>query len=59
MSPSKYKAPQTRNAKNPPLNRPTKYKPPACTWKIFLKYKEKQSKNDKFPSSSKASLIDF
>ena len=33
ISPSMYKplqiqAPQTRNAKNPPLNRPSKYKPP-------------------------------
>ena len=29
--------------KNPPLNRPSKYKPPeACTWKIALKYKVKQ-----------------
>ena len=38
-------APQIRNAKNPPLNRPSKYKPPgACTWKITLKYKVKQSK---------------
>ena len=24
--------------------------PGACTWKIALKYKEKQSKNSKFPS---------
>ena len=34
-------APQTGNAKNPPLNRPSKYKPPpgACTWKIALQHK--------------------
>ena len=37
------------------------YKPPpgACTWKIALKYKVKQSKNDKFTSNYKASPIDF
>ena len=53
-------ASQTRNAKNPPLNRPSKEKPPgACTWKIALKYKVKQSKNGKFPSNYKASAIDF
>ena len=53
-------APQTGNAKNPPLNRPSKYKPPgACTWKIALKYKVKQSKNGKFTSNYKASPIDF
>ena len=41
-------APQTGNVKNPPLNRPSKYKPPGyCTWKIALKYKVKQSKNGK------------
>ena len=65
ISPSMYKplqiqAPQTGNAKNPPLNRPSKYKPPgACTWKIALKYKVKQSKNGKFTSNYKASPIDF
>ena len=53
-------APQSCNARNPPLNRPSKYKPPgACTWKIVLKYKVKQSKNGKFTSNSKASPIDF
>ena len=31
----------------------------ACTWKIALKYKVKQSKNGKFPSNYKASPIDF
>ena len=39
ISPSKYKPPpQTGNAKNPALNRASKYKfPGACTWKIVLK----------------------
>ena len=57
-------SPQTRNAKNPPLNRPSKYKPPTplpagLYLKIALKYKVKQSKNDKFHSNYKASPIDF
>ena len=57
---SSYYAPQTGDAKNPPLNRPSKYKPPgACTWKIALKYTVKQSKNGKFISNYKASPIDF
>ena len=52
--------PQSGNAKTPPLNRPSTYKPQrACTWKIALKYKVKQSKNGKFPSNYKASPIDF
>ena len=65
ISPSLYKplqilAPLTGNAKNPPLNRPSKYKPlGACNWKIVLKYKEKQSKKGKFTSDCKASPIDF
>ena len=61
MGPSKYKPPQTGNAKNPLLNRPSKYKPTggACTWKIALKYKVKQSKNGKFTSNYKASQIDY
>ena len=33
--------------------------PGACTWKITLKYKVKQSKNGKFTSNYKASPIDF
>ena len=46
--------PQTRNTKNPPWNRPSEYTPPgACTWKIALKYKVKQSKNGLFPSNYK------
>ena len=31
----------------------------ACTWKIALKYKVKQSRNGKFTSNYKASLVDF
>ena len=33
--------------------------PGACTWKIDLKYKVKQSKNGKFTFKYKASPIDF
>ena len=41
---------QTGNAKDPPLNRPSK-----CTWKIVLKRQSivKQSQNGKFPSNSR------
>ena len=50
--PFQIEAPQTGNAKNPPLNRPPNISPPgACTWKIALKYKVKQSQNGKFPSN--------
>ena len=50
--PLQIKAPQARSAKNPALNRPSKYKPPGvCTWKIALKYKVKQSKNGKLTSN--------
>ena len=56
----KVKPPQTGNAKTPPLNRPSIYKPPGvCIWKITLKYKVKQSKNGKFAFNYKASLIDL
>ena len=52
--------PQAGNAKNRPLNLPSKYMPPGvCTWKIALKYKIKQSKNGKFSSNYKASSVDF
>ena len=33
--------------------------PGACTWKIALKYKVKQSKNGKFTSNYKASATNF
>ena len=37
--------PQTANVKNPPLNRPSKYKPPRWLYlEIALKYKVKQLK---------------
>ena len=52
--------PKSVTQKNSLLSRPSKYKPPgACTWKIALKYKVKQSKNGKFTSNYKASPIDF
>ena len=52
--------PQTRKAKNPRLNRPSKYKPPEGLYlEIAVKYKVKQSKNGKFTSNYKASPIDF
>ena len=55
-----YKPPKPVTQKNPPLNRPSKYKSPgACTWKIALKYKVKQSQNVKFTSNYKASQIGF
>ena len=58
--PLQIQAPQTCNAKNPPLNCPSKYKPPGgLSLEIALKYKVKQSKNGKFPSNYKASTIDF
>ena len=41
-----YITPQTRNARNPVLNRPSKYKPPGGLYlELALKYKVKQSKN--------------
>ena len=52
-------APQNRNAKNPSLNRPSKYKPPppptpeGLHLEFALEYKVKQSKNGKFPSNCK------
>ena len=47
-------APQNRHAKNPPLNRPSEYKPPGGLFLEFaLEYKVKQSKNGKFPSNYK------
>ena len=63
ISPSMYKplqikAPQTGNAKNPPLNCPSKYKPPGGLYlKIAFKYKVEQNKNSKFTSNYKAQSI--
>ena len=65
ISPSMYKplqiqAPQTCNGKNPPLNRPSEYKPPGGLYlEIALKYKLKWSKNGQLPSNYKASPTDF
>ena len=54
------KPPKLVTQKNPPLNRPSKYKPPGGLYlEIALKYKVKQSKNGKFPSKYKVSPIDF
>ena len=50
------RAPQNRNAKNPPLfYRPSKYKTPqgGLYLEFTLEYKVKQSKNGKFPSHYK------
>ena len=53
-------APQTPNAKYPPLNHPSKYKRPWGLYlEISLKSKVNQSKNGKFPSNYKASPSDF
>ena len=48
------------NAKNPLLNRPSKYKPPGDLYlENYSKYKVKQCKNGKFTSNYKASPIDL
>ena len=55
-----YKPPKLVTQKNPPLNRPSKYKPFGGLYlEIALKYKVKQNKNGKFTSNYKASPIDF
>jgi len=60
ISLSWYKPPKLVTQKNPPLNRPSKYKPPGGLYlEIALKYKVKQSKTGKFPSNYKARPIDF
>ena len=52
--------PQTRNAKNPPLNRPSKYKPPmGLVLENCPQIQSKTKKNGKFPSKKKVSPIDF
>ena len=56
ISPSMYKplqiqAPQTRNAKTPPLNRPSKYKPPGgLVLGNCPEMQSKTKKNGKFPT---------
>ena len=55
-----YKPSKLVTQKNPPLNRPSKYKLPEGLYlEIALKYNVKQSKNGKFISNYKASQIDF
>ena len=58
--PLQISAPQTRNAKNPLLNRPSEYKP---LLELLLgncpQIQAIQSKNGKFPSNYKVSPIDF
>ena len=47
--------PKTRNAKSPPLNRTSNYKPLRGFYlEIALKYKVKHSKNGNFAFNSKA-----
>ena len=62
MSPSMHKPPKLVTQTPPPLNCPSKYKPPpprGLYLEIAPKYKVKQSKNGKSPSNYKASTIDF
>ena len=60
ISPSMYKPPKLITQKTLRLIVPSNISPQgACTWKITLKYKVKQSKNGKFTSNYKASPIDF
>ena len=57
---SKYKTPQTGDANTSRWNAASNISPiGACTWKIALKYKVKQSQNGKFTSNYKASPIYF
>ena len=57
--PLQIKAPQTDNAKNPPLNRPPKYKPSGDLYLENCPHQLKQRKNGKFTSNYRASPIDF
>ena len=58
--PLQIKAPKLVMKKNPPLNRPSRYKSPGgLSLEIALKYKVKRRKNGKFPSNFKAIPIDF
>ena len=60
ISPSKYKPPKPVTQKTLRLIPPPNISSPgACTWKIALRYKVKQSKNGKIFSNYKASPIDF
>ena len=60
ISPSMYNPLKPETQKTLHLIAPPNISPPgACTWKIALKYRVKQSKNSKFISNYKPSLIDF
>ena len=53
-------SPQTGNAKNPPLNRPSKYKPPGGLYvENCPQIHSKTSKKGKFTSNYKVSPINF
>ena len=55
-----YKPPKLVKQKNLcKIAPPNISSPGACTWKIALKYKVKQSQNGKFTSNYKASPVDF
>ena len=58
--PLQIKAPETGDAKNPSLNRPSKYKPPGGLYlENCPQIQSKQRKNGKFTSNYKASPIDL
>ena len=58
--PLKIEVPQTRNAKIPTLNRPSKYKPPGgLVLGNSRQIQSKTKKNGKFPSKKKDKPIDF
>ena len=60
ISPSKHNPPQTGNAKNPPLNRPSKYKPLGGLYlENCPQIQRKTKKKVKFPSNCKTSPINF
>ena len=58
--PQIYLPPQTPNARNPPFNRPSKYKRPGgLVLGNCPQIQSKTKKNGKLPSKNKASPIDF
>ena len=58
--PLQISAPQTGNAKNPPLNRTSKYKSPGGLYlENCPQMQSKTKKNRRFTSNYKASPIDF
>ena len=53
-----YKPPKIVTQKNPPLNRPSEYKPPGGLYFEFAPlYKVKQSKNGNFLPTTQISLL--